>query len=117
MHQWDIWIVNQQHARKELNPPQPNDPSECNRMYLIVADPCGGSTAICCPVKNSLGGVGITEVALQRGYTSCITKDCKIVCHEIFTLPRKFFEKKVGFLRPPEQDDVQTALISVFDFG
>jgi mRNA-degrading endonuclease toxin of MazEF toxin-antitoxin module len=84
-------------------------------MYVVVAEPCG-PTAICCPIQNSLTGVGITEVALQRGYTTCITKDCKVVCHEVFTLPVRFFEKKVGFIRPEEQVQLQTALIAVFDF-
>ena len=114
MRQWEICIVQQQYARKELNPPQSNDPSEYNRMYVIVAEPTG-PTVICCPIQNSLSGVGITEVELQRGYTGCITKNCKIVCHEIFTLPTKFFEKKVGFIRPSEQEQIQTALIAVFD--
>ena len=117
MQQWDIHIVHQQHARKELNPVQPNDPSNYNRMYVIVADPCGSLTAICCPIQNNSSGVGITEVELLRGHTTCITKDCKIVCHEIFTLPRKFFEKKVGHVRPPEQDRIKTALIAVFDLS
>lgn len=115
MRQWEIWYVHQQYARKELNPPQPNDPSDYNRMYVVVADPAGGNTAICSPVQNSAVGIGITEVGLPRGYASCVTKDCKIVCHDIFTLPRKYFENKVGFLRPPEQDLVRTALIAVFD--
>jgi len=84
-------------------------------MYVVVAEP-SGHTAICCPIQNSLAGVGITEVALPRGYTTCITKDCKVVCHEVFTLPVRFFEKKVGFIRPEEQVQIQTALIAVFDF-
>ncbi|MGZ3698870.1 MAG: type II toxin-antitoxin system PemK/MazF family toxin, partial [Bdellovibrionota bacterium] len=95
----------------------PNDPSDYNRMYVVVADPAGGPTAICCPVQNPGSGVGLTEVPLQRGYTTCISKDCKIVCHEIFTLPKHFFEKKVGHVRPPEQDEIQTALIAVFDLS
>jgi mRNA-degrading endonuclease toxin of MazEF toxin-antitoxin module len=115
MLQWDVWVVHQQHARKELKPTQPNDPSDYNRMYAIVANPSGGPTAICCPIQNSLGAVGLTEVALQRNYATYVKKDCKIVCHEVFTLPMRFFEKKVGFLRPPEQDQIQTALIAVFD--
>lgn len=109
MHQWDIWVVEQAHARKETNPAQPNDPSDYNRMYVIVADPSGRNTSICCPIQNSLGGAGITEVL--------IAKDCKVVCHDIFTLPRKFFEKKVGHIRPPEQTEIQTALISVLDLS
>jgi mRNA-degrading endonuclease toxin of MazEF toxin-antitoxin module len=84
-------------------------------MYVVVAEPCG-PTAICCPIQNSLAGVGITEVGLQRGYTACITKDCKVVCHEVFTLPVRFFEKKVGYIRLEEQVQIQTALIAVFDF-
>lgn len=115
MQQWEIRYVHQQHARKELNPIQPNDPSDYDRMYVIVAEP-NGNTVICCPIINSQSGVGITEVELPRGYSTRITKDCKIVCHEIFTLPIKFFEaKREGFLRKPEQDKVQTALIAVFD--
>jgi mRNA-degrading endonuclease toxin of MazEF toxin-antitoxin module len=85
-------------------------------MYVVVTDPAGRSTAICCPIQNSMGGVGLTEVELKRGYTTCITKDCKVVCHDIFTLPKAFFEKKVGFIRPPEQEKIQTSLIMVFEF-
>ena len=114
MQQWEIWLVKQQYARKELNPPQPNDPSEYNRMYVIAANPRGRDTVICCPLQNSLGGVGITEVPLPRGYTTCITKDCKIIAHDIFTLPQRFFENKKGFLRAPEQEKVQTAIVLVF---
>jgi mRNA-degrading endonuclease toxin of MazEF toxin-antitoxin module len=117
MLQWDIWLVKQQYARQSLNPPQPNDPSNYNRMYLIVADPSGRKTVICCPIQNSSGGIGLTEVPLQRGYTHCITKDSKVVCHDIFTLPARFFEKKVGFIRPSEQNMIQTALIMVFDLN
>jgi hypothetical protein len=106
MHQWEIHIVQQQFARKELVPPQPNDPSLYNRMYLIIAEPFG-SIAICCPIQNNNSGLGITEVE--------ISKDWKVVCHEIFTLPKRFFEKKVGYLRSAEQSHVQTALIAVFD--
>jgi mRNA-degrading endonuclease toxin of MazEF toxin-antitoxin module len=83
-------------------------------MYLVIAEPFG-STAICCPIQNNNSGLGITEVELKQGYSSCITKGCKIVCHEIFTLPKRFFEKKVGYLRAAEQSQVQTALIAVFD--
>jgi mRNA-degrading endonuclease toxin of MazEF toxin-antitoxin module len=115
MRQWEIHIVQQQYARNELSPAQPNDPSEYNRMYVVVAEPLG-HTVICCPIQNSLAGIGLTEVGLRNGYTTCITKDCKVVCHEIFTLPARFFEKKVGFIRPDEQDKIQTALIAVFDF-
>ena len=114
MQKWDIQVVQQRHAREALVPTQPNDPSNYNRMYVIVAQPCG-STAVCCPIQNSLTGIGITEVELKKGYTTCITKDCKIICHEIFTLPLNFFAKKVGFIKPPEQDQIQTALIAVFD--
>jgi len=85
-------------------------------MYVIVAEPYG-STAICCPIQNSLSGVLLTEVELNRGYSTCITKDCKIVCHDIFTLPKIFFDKKVGFIKPKEQERIQTALISVFDLA
>ena len=117
MLQWDIWLVKQKYARGSLIPPQPNDPSDYNRMYLIVADPNGRPTAICCPIQNSASGVRLTEVPLLRGYTSCITKNSKVVCHDIFTLPNEFFEKKVGFIRSPEQDHVQTALVLVFDLN
>jgi mRNA-degrading endonuclease toxin of MazEF toxin-antitoxin module len=114
MHQWEIHIVQQQYARKELVPPQPNDPSLYDRMYLVVAEPFG-TTAICCPIQNNSSGLGITEVELKKGYTSCITKSSKIICNEIFTLPKRFFEKKVGYLRTLEQTQVQTALIAVLD--
>lgn len=115
MHQWDIWIVKQQYARQLLVPPQPNDPSNYDRMYVVTADPFSRKTVICSPIQNSDSGIALTEVALKRGYAICITKDCKIVCHDIFTLPIQFFERRVGFLRPSEQEQVQTALISVFD--
>jgi mRNA-degrading endonuclease toxin of MazEF toxin-antitoxin module len=114
MQQWDIWLVDQKHARKELAPAQPNDPSDYDRMYLVVANPHGRNTVLCCPVQNSLSGVSMSEVGLKQGYTGCITKDCKIVCHDIFTLPKTFFVVKKGFLRPPEQDKVQVALALVF---
>ena len=114
LKQWEIHVVHQVHARKELVPTQPNDPSHYNRMYVIVADPLGGETVICCPIQNSIGGVGISEVGLLNRYATCITKDCKIVCDQIFTLPAKFFERKVGFLRLPEQQKIQTAIIGVF---
>ncbi len=114
MQRWEIHVVAQRHARKELQPAQPNDPSEYDRMYVVVADPLG-PTAICCPIQNSLAGIGITEVELAKGYAPCITKDCKVVCHNIFTLPKKFFVKRVGYVRPAEQDKIQTALIAVFD--
>jgi hypothetical protein len=65
-------------------------------------------------VQNSLTGVGMTEVALSKGYQPSITKDCKIVCHDIFTLPQRFFEAKRGVLQPLEQDKVQTAIALVF---
>jgi mRNA-degrading endonuclease toxin of MazEF toxin-antitoxin module len=103
MHQWEIHIVQQN-----------KDPSLHDRMYLVIAEPFG-TTAICCPIQNSNSGVGITEVELKNGYNSCISKNSKIVCHEIFTLPKRFFEKKVGYLRSSEQTEVQTALIAVFD--
>lgn len=115
MHQWDIYLVKQQYARQTLTPPQPNDPSNYDRMYVITANPFERKSVICCPIQNSDSGVALTEVALKRGYGLCITKDCKIVCHDIFTLPKQFFDRRVGFLRPPEQEQVQTALISVFD--
>jgi hypothetical protein len=83
-------------------------------MYVVVAHPRGRNTVICCPLQNSLSGVGMTEVALARGYTTGITKDCKIIAHDIFTLPVRFFESKKGFLRKPEQDKVQTAIALVF---
>jgi mRNA-degrading endonuclease toxin of MazEF toxin-antitoxin module len=114
MQQWEIWLVKQQYARKELNPPQPNDPSDYDRMYVVVANPRRRTSVICCPVQNSLSGVGITEIALTKGYQPCITKDCKIVAHDIFTLPQKFFETKRGALLPSEQDKVQTAIALVF---
>lgn len=114
MQQWEIWIVKQQYARKESNPPQPNDPSEYDRMYVVIANPRGRKTVICSPIQNSLGGIGMTEVSLLKGYSTAITKDCKIVVQDIFTLPIKFFETKKGFLRAPEQEKVQTALILVF---
>ena len=115
MIQWDIWNVKQQHARKTLVPTQPNDSSNYDRMYVIVADLSGRKTAICCPIQNLGFGAGITEVPLPKNYAQFITKDSKIVCHDIFTLPVHFFDKKVGFVRPPEQDQIQTALILVFD--
>ena len=114
MQQWDIWLVDQKYARKELSPPQPNDPSEYNRMYVVVANPHGRNTVLCSPVQNSLSGVSMSEVALPNGYTGAITKDCKIVCHDIFTLPQRYFVTKKGFLRKPEQDKVQVALALVF---
>jgi mRNA-degrading endonuclease toxin of MazEF toxin-antitoxin module len=115
MNQWEIWYVKQQNARKELKPVQPNDPSDYDRMYVVVADPTGSSTMICCPVQNSLSGVALTEVELKKGYTTGITKDCKIVSHEIYTLPRHFFDRKVGYIRVSEQDKIKTSLILVFD--
>ena len=114
MHQWEIWLVKQQYARKELSPPQPNDPSNYDRMYVVVANPRGRSTVVCCPIQNSLAGVGMTEVALLKLYQPCITKDCKVVVHDIFTLPQKFFEVKRGILLQPEQDKVQTAIALMF---
>jgi len=116
MRQWEIWYVKQQYARKSLVPPQPNDPSDYDRMYVVVAEPMG-KVSICCPIQNSLTGAGITEIELKHAYTSCITKDCKIVCHEIFTLPREFFERRAGYIRPTEQEKIKTALINVFDLA
>jgi len=84
-------------------------------MYVIVADPTGSSTVICCPIQNSISGIALTEVELKKNYTTCIIKDCKVICHEIFTLPKHFFDRKVGFIRPGEQDKIQTALVAVFD--
>lgn len=115
MNQWEIWLVKQQYARKHSNPPQPNDPSSYDRMYVVIADPCGRANTICVPIQNSDTGVGLSEVILKRGYTTCITKDCKIVCHNIFTLPVAFFEKKMGFVRNAEQEKIQASLIFVLD--
>jgi mRNA-degrading endonuclease toxin of MazEF toxin-antitoxin module len=111
---WDIWVVKQQQARKQTTPAQPNDPSEYNRMYVVVA-PVYGAVAICCPIQNSEKGVYLTDVELKQNYDSCITKDCKVVCNNIFTLPHTFFDKKVGYLKVAEQEKVKTALIQVFD--
>ena len=113
MKQWEIWYVKQQHARKELIPPQPNDPSDYDRMFVIIANPRGRNTVICCPVQNPGSIIAMTEVALPKSYASGIIKDCKIVAHDIFTLPTKFFDNKKGQLKTPEQEKVQTALALV----
>ena len=54
----------------------------------------------------------MTEVELLNGYGNFITKDCKILCHEIYTLPDTFFKplKKLGSLQGPDRDKVQLAL-------
>lgn len=83
-------------------------------MYVVVANPRGRNTAICCPIQNAQTGIGVTEIALAKGYQPCITKNSKIVAHDVFTLPQRFFEKKRGFLQPGEQDKVQTAIALVF---
>lgn len=113
MQQWEIWLVDQIYARKELIPPQPNDPSEYNRMYVVIANPRKRATVICCPVQNKGTFVGTSEVFLPLNYEQFITKDCKIVTHNIFTLPIHFFKLKRGSLRQPEQEKVQVALALV----
>ena len=115
MKQWEIWYVHQKYARRELNPPQPNDPSPYNRMYVLVASPYNRDGIICCPIQNKQNLIRLTEVELKDGCAGGITKDCKVVCHDIFTLPKRFFEKMVGILNISEQQQIQVSLRMILE--
>jgi hypothetical protein len=54
----------------------------------------------------------MTEVELADGYGGFITKDCKVLCHEIYTLPDNFFKplKKLGCLLDIERESVRLGL-------
>lgn len=116
---WEIWWVNQTLAREATSPyHQPGDPSEKDRMYLIIADPLGSNKVTCCPLQDIGKGAGITEVELPKNYRGNITsKPCKIICNEIYTFPMSYFYQRRGVLDQKKQTDVQTALINFLDLS
>ena len=116
---WEIWWVDQVLAREATSPHhQPGDPSDKDRMYLVVADPAGSKNITCCPLQDIGSGVGITDVQLPENYRGRVTsKPCKIICSEIFTFGSEYFYKKMGFLDPAKQADVQTALINYLELA
>ena len=110
---WEIWNLNQLAARTSGKIPiQPNDPKELERRYLIIADPKKRSTSTCCPIQEFVGKRLIlqTEVFLPKNYGKFITKDCVIVCHEIYTLDNYYFTNNLGKLQTVEINSVCDAL-------
>ncbi|MEN0059124.1 MAG: hypothetical protein AAGB31_09850, partial [Bdellovibrio sp.] len=72
----------------------------------------------CCPLQDLGSAVGITEVELPQNYRGQVTsKPCKIICNEIYTFPTDYFYKRMGFLDPKKQMDVQTALINFLELS
>jgi mRNA-degrading endonuclease toxin of MazEF toxin-antitoxin module len=113
---WQVYWVPQQEAIEKTTPPQPTDSSKSHRAYVIVAPPDFRRKFTCCPIQDKGARITMTEVELGNGYGSFITKDCKVLCHEIYTLPENFFNplKKVGSLAPPEQSKVRIAIKTYF---
>ncbi len=111
---WEIYWVPQQDAIKKTTPPQPTDDSKSHRAYVIVAPPDFRSKYTCCPVQDKGTRVTMTEVELPNGYGGFITKDCKVLCHEIYTLPDTYFSKlnRVGSLLEPDREKVRLGLKS-----
>lgn len=107
---WEVWDVNQVWSRSSTNPKQPNDPKEMSRPYLIIADPFSRATATCCPLNEKTHSPMMTEVELPNGYEGFITKDCLVICHEIYTLEKKYFTNYRGILRQGEISKVEDAL-------
>ena len=116
---WEIWWVDQVLARAATSPyHQPGDPSDKDRMYLVVADPLDSNRITCCPLQDVGSGIGITEVELPENYRGRVTsKSCKIICNEIYTFPKDYFYKRMGFLDRKKQEDVQTALINFLELA
>jgi len=114
---WGVYWVNQARERANSDPKQPLDPSKDRRMYVVVAPPMHRREATCCPIQNNAGGsIRLTEVDLVNGYGRFITKDSKIICHQVFTFPIATLSPSalVGSLSLAEQDKVKTALREFF---
>lgn len=112
IQKWEIWWVDQAGARFNTDPPQPLDPKKPKRMYLVIADPKARNAVTCCPIQDKGTTVYLTEVELIVGYDKFVTKDCKIVCHQIFTLERKHFINREGVIKSAERDKVNIAIVS-----
>jgi len=115
MQQWDVYEINQQWPRSEGSPRQALDPTPKPRMFVIVADPCGRPYATCCPIQNAEKGIFTGEVPLTKNSASFITKDCKIVCFQLFTFESVYFRNLLGALPKSFHQDVKDSLITIFD--
>lgn len=107
---FDVHWFSQKGSRDETEPTQPSDDSKDWRLYVIVASPRHADKITCCPIQNSDKGINMTEVELLQKTYPFLDKDCKILCHEIYTLPKKFFRKFVGHLSTDERIKTETAL-------
>ncbi|MBL7714444.1 MAG: hypothetical protein JNL01_03185 [Bdellovibrionales bacterium] len=84
-------------------------------MYVIVAPVRDAWDKVtCCPIQNKDPGrsIGLTEVELLLGSqkTLPLLKDSRILCHEIYTLPKTCFFTQAGVLGQVEQSKVKTAM-------
>jgi mRNA-degrading endonuclease toxin of MazEF toxin-antitoxin module len=106
---WEIYWVPQQESIKKTTPPQPTDNSKSHRAYVLIAPPDFRNKFTCCPIQDRGQRITMTEVELSDGYGGFITKNCKILCHEIYTLPEEFFKpfKKLGSLLVDEREKVR----------
>lgn len=111
---WQVWWFNQDKSRALTYPQQPTDDSKRDRMYVVIAPTQNAWNKVtCCPVQNKdpQKPVGLTEVELLLGYkTIKLIKDSRILCHEIYTLPKDCFFTQAGTLLHPEQIKVKTAI-------
>ena len=108
---WQVWWYDQDESIKTTDPSQPTDHSKEKRMYVIIAPPKDNWNKItCCPVQNAQERISITEVELVNGIYGFVRKHSKILCQEIYTLPKKFFLNCEGSIGQAHSSKVKYAL-------
>lgn len=111
---WEVWNFDQSGSRNNSNPKQPNDSSKSYRPFLIIAP---GSTpygfVTCCPLQDVGTKVVMSQVRIPNQYGGFIRKDCKVLCHDIFTLEKSYFRIFLGVISDLKiQEDVENALLN-----
>ena len=97
----DVWELKQIQAKHHTKPPQPTDESKDLRMYLIIGVVGGSDMVTCCPIQNKDKGIYGHEVELLQVSFPFLSKDCKVISSDIFTLPDYWFTKKIGMINDP----------------
>ncbi len=111
---FQVWWYSQAKSIGAIDPSQPSDPSKNMRMYVVVAPSNFSTKVTCCPIQNNDSGrIGLTEVELPTNIERFITKKSKILCHEIYTMPEKFFQSQAGTITDKRiQEKIRLALKS-----
>lgn len=114
MLKWDVWSLDQNNARENTEPPQPND-TKPTRNFLIVSPSSMnrvGKYVVCLPIQSNSDGSSFS-VLVKKG-ASGLNWDSYVRCTDYYTFDKSFFKSKKGHIKDTEQDDVSFAIAEFF---